>query len=405
MAGGSDSCADDGQAPVNEAAESVYAGLDLGTSGCNGVLVTAAGRVIARAAARYPTHRPEPGAAEQQPGDWLNAFTSVTLGIAQAVAVERWQAVGLSAMLPTLVLTDGVGAAATPGGIDAPSSRRHLEPLGPAITWEDGRAEAEGSAFREGFGGDALYRRTGQWVDGRYLLPMALRLGAGESRHCLAVLEAAAGRGEILMAGGGALAPSLAADLADATGRAVHPPDPSLTDSSAIGAAIVAAAGADGQLVAVHHEEERPGWVPTAAAPPGGSGRRSGMSPRSRARSLADDAVEGGQALDDAEDGEREPGDHDQRDRDAPVPDAEGRADEDDDHDPGVVLGLRRLDGHGDSWHVLPCDERSSPVRAQAPASAGLAAPLIRVVGTCRTTRMKRVFARSRGRGSVTTCN
>jgi hypothetical protein len=95
----------------------------------------------AGAAARYPTHRPEPGAAEQQPGDWLNAFTSVTLGLARAVAVERWQAVGLSAMLPTLVLTDGVGAAATPGGIDAPSSRRHLEPLGPAITWEDGRGE------------------------------------------------------------------------------------------------------------------------------------------------------------------------------------------------------------------------------------------------------------------------
>ena len=115
-------------------------------------------------------------AAEQQPKDWLNAFTSVTLGLAQAVAVERWQAVGLSAMLPTLVLTDGVGAAATPGGIDA----HFLEPLGPAITWEDGRAEAEGSALREGFGGDALYRRTGQWVDGRYLLPMALRLAARE---------------------------------------------------------------------------------------------------------------------------------------------------------------------------------------------------------------------------------
>jgi xylulokinase len=167
-------------APVHEGVEAVYAGLDLGTSGCKGVLLTADGRVVARAAARYPTHRPEPGAAEQQSGDWLKAFTSVTLGLANAVAAERWQAVGLSAMLPTLVLTDGVGAVATPGGIDAPSSRRQLEPLGPAITWEDGRAEAEGSAFREGRGGDALYRRTGQWVDGRYLVPMALRLAARE---------------------------------------------------------------------------------------------------------------------------------------------------------------------------------------------------------------------------------
>jgi xylulokinase len=470
----------------------VYAGLDLGTSGCKGVLVTGDGRVVARAAARYPTHRPEPGAAEQQPGDWLKALTSVTLGLAQAVAADRWQAVGLSTMLPTLVLTDGTGAAATPGGIGAPSSRGSLEPLGPAITWEDGRAEAEGSAFREGFGGDALYRRTGQWVDGRYLVPMALRLAArepervgaaryllgakdylfgvltgealtdpstatgtgcydlaagawlaeavppglprlpeiapsttvrplrqaaarvlgltpgtpvvlgaadsvlgalglglttpgqvayiagtstvilalsgtleldaghrylvtpmaspgswglemdllatgsahawlagllaggdqtelarladeadpetaplflpyllpgeqgarwdpdlagalsglhlghgpgdlarglrngivAESRHCLAVLESAAGRGEILMAGGGALAPSLASDLADATDRAVHPPSPSLTDSSAIGAAVVAAAGAAGQVVAVRPGEGRTGLAP-----------------------------------------------------------------------------------------------------------------------------------------------
>ena len=93
------------------------------------------------------------------------------------------------------------------------------------------------------------------------------------------------------MAGGGALAPSLASDLADATGRAVHPPDPSLTDSSAIGAAIVAAAGAAGQvIVAVHPIRNGPGLPPTAAVPPGGSRRRSGTSPRSRARSSADDA-------------------------------------------------------------------------------------------------------------------
>ena len=82
------------------------------------------------------------------------------------------------------------------------------------------------------------------------------------------------------MAGGGALAPSLAADLADATGRAVHPPDPSLTDSSAIGAAIVAAAGAAGEVIAVRATGNGPGSPPTAAVPPGGSRRRSGTSLR-----------------------------------------------------------------------------------------------------------------------------
>jgi xylulokinase len=474
--------------------QAVYAGLDLGTSGCKGVLVSADGRVRARAAARYPTHRPEPGAAEQNPRDWFTSFSWVTLELARAVPADHWQAIGLSAMLPTLVLTDGTGAAATPGGAGAPS-RHPLEPLGPAITWEDGRAEAEGTAFREALGADDLYRRTGQWVDGRYLIPMALRLAAreperigaarhllgakdylfglltgepltdpstaagfgcydlaedawiadaipaglprlpeiapsttarpllpaaasalglvagipvvlggadsalgalglgltapgqvayiagtstvilacsdslvlddahrylvtpmagldgwglemdllatgsshawlagllaggdqaalakladaadpdaapiflpyllpgeqgarwdpdlagalsglhlghgpgdlarglrngivAESRHCLEVLAAAAGRGEILLAGGGALAPSLAADLADATGRAVRPPDPSLVDSSAVGAAIVAAAGAGGRVVAVRQDTERSRVAPDPA--------------------------------------------------------------------------------------------------------------------------------------------
>lgn len=72
---------------------------------------------------------------------------------------RNWRAIGLSAMLPTLVLTDAAGM-----------------PTGPAITWEDARAEKYGDVLRESFGPDALYRRTGQWVDGRYLIPMAARL-------------------------------------------------------------------------------------------------------------------------------------------------------------------------------------------------------------------------------------
>ncbi len=35
--------------------------------------------------------------------DWFTSFTWVTLELARAVAAERWQAIGLPAMLPTLV--------------------------------------------------------------------------------------------------------------------------------------------------------------------------------------------------------------------------------------------------------------------------------------------------------------
>lgn len=66
-------------------------------------------------------------------------------------------------MLPTLVLTDACGS-----------------PTGPAVTWEDARAEEYASELRDGFGPDELYRLTGQWVDGRYLIPMARRLRDAE---------------------------------------------------------------------------------------------------------------------------------------------------------------------------------------------------------------------------------
>jgi sugar (pentulose or hexulose) kinase len=175
---------------VSDVMEAVYAGLDLGTSGCKGVLVTAGGRVVARAAARYPTHRPEPGAAEQDTGDWLKAFTSVTLGLAQAVAAEHWRAVGLSAMLPTLVLTDGVGAAATPGGTGAPLSGGPLEPLGPAITWEDGgrrrRAarSARASAATRCTGASASGWTAGTWCRWRCDWRRGRRSGSGPRGTC-----------------------------------------------------------------------------------------------------------------------------------------------------------------------------------------------------------------------------
>jgi hypothetical protein len=45
---------------------------------------------------------------------------SVYIGHTVTSAAEHWRAMGLSAMLPTLVLTDGAGAVATPDGIGAP---------------------------------------------------------------------------------------------------------------------------------------------------------------------------------------------------------------------------------------------------------------------------------------------
>jgi sugar (pentulose or hexulose) kinase len=121
------------------------------------------GTAIARASAAYPTDKPAPGACEQAPQNWIAAVESVAAQLRTTVGTQRWRAIGLSAMIPTLVT-------GRPGG----------EPAGLAITWQDSRGDGRGEQLRERCGGDQLYRATGQWVDGRYLLPMYLRLADDE---------------------------------------------------------------------------------------------------------------------------------------------------------------------------------------------------------------------------------
>lgn len=144
---------------MNAAEPDAFLGLDLGTSGLKGVVCSGSGEVLGHAQAAYPTARSVPGAAEQDPADWREAVRAVLGDLGDQVPPHRWRCLGLSAMIPTLVTTDDSGA-----------------PIGHAVTWEDARAEAQAAALRSRAGD--LYRVTGQRLDGRYLFPMAARLGA-----------------------------------------------------------------------------------------------------------------------------------------------------------------------------------------------------------------------------------
>jgi sugar (pentulose or hexulose) kinase len=117
------------------------------------------GSAAARADAGYPTIRPQAGRAEQAPKDWIAALRAVITKLTAEVPPRHWAAIGLSGMIPTLV----------PLGPEA-------EPLGRAIIWEDCRAEEQAGRLRNAIGEEELYARTGQWVDGRYLLPFAMWL-------------------------------------------------------------------------------------------------------------------------------------------------------------------------------------------------------------------------------------
>jgi xylulokinase len=201
---------------MSEGGSDVYIGLDLGTSGLKGVALTPGGAVIARGSAAYPTRRPVPGACEQAPQTWIAAVESVAAQLRSAAPPERWRGIGLSAMIPTLVT-------AQPGG----------EPAGPAVTWQDSRADPHGEQLRERCGGERLYKITGQWLDGRYLLPMFLRVAGDEPARAAGVTWLLAAKDYLF----GWLTGEIATDPSTATGFGCYRLEAGAWDGDVIAAA------------------------------------------------------------------------------------------------------------------------------------------------------------------------
>ncbi len=106
--------------------------LDVGTSSCKGAIYARDGRLSAEASASYTVQRPAQMWAEQKPDDWWTAAMAVCRTLLQQADPAQVAGVGLSGQVPTMALIDADGDA-----------------LGPAITWQDRRAEAEAVWLRE----------------------------------------------------------------------------------------------------------------------------------------------------------------------------------------------------------------------------------------------------------------
>lgn len=200
----------------------VYIGLDLGTSGLKAVALAASGAILARGSAAYPTHRPAAGACEQDPADWRRAVEQVVAQLAEVTPARRWRAIGLSGMIPTLVTLGADG-----------------QPAGPAITWQDSRADDLGDEFRERCGAAALYRLTGQWVDGRYLLPMFGRIARADPARAAATAAIASAKDYLF----GWLTGELTTDPSTATGYGCYELETGGWSTACLAAAVLAPAG------------------------------------------------------------------------------------------------------------------------------------------------------------------
>lgn len=124
--------------------------LDVGLTHAKAVLFAPDGRLLARAAHAYPTHRPAADRVEQDAEDWWTAIVAACADLRRATpsAMRAVAAVGVTAHMHALVSVGDDGRA-----------------LGPALVLGDRRARASAEAITAEVGERALYRITGAGMD------------------------------------------------------------------------------------------------------------------------------------------------------------------------------------------------------------------------------------------------
>lgn len=101
-------------------------GVDVGTTAVKAAVLDGSGPIADIFAASYPTRRPAPGHAEQDPQDWIRLIDDALQQLAALGIADRVSIGGLCSQVNTHVFVDSEGT-----------------PLIPAILWHDTRASAE----------------------------------------------------------------------------------------------------------------------------------------------------------------------------------------------------------------------------------------------------------------------
>jgi xylulokinase len=125
-------------------AESLFLGLDIGTSGVKAILVAPDGDVRAASTTPLPLSTPHPGWAEQDPERWWEATVASVCDVLAAQPGVRVASVGISGQMHSSVFLDRAGAV-----------------IRPALLWCDGRTTAECAEITRRAGGEERLR---DWV-------------------------------------------------------------------------------------------------------------------------------------------------------------------------------------------------------------------------------------------------
>lgn len=121
-------------------------GIDVGTTNVKAALATPEGKVVAQARAGYPTRRPQPGWAEQDPRDWWKGVVVATREALRAADAKPGQVSGIG--------VSGQGCAVT-------LVNEAGDILRPAITSMDTRSVSQCEWLREHHG-EEIFRVNGK---------------------------------------------------------------------------------------------------------------------------------------------------------------------------------------------------------------------------------------------------
>lgn len=132
-------------------------GIDIGTTSVKAVLLSPDGQVLAEAVHPHTLFSPFPGFAEENPDDWWQGFLNVVALVLDKCNRKDIKAIGISGMVPALVLHDDRG-----------------KPLRRSIQQNDARAVQEIHEFRKLFGDEWLFERTGATWNQQVVAPKLL---------------------------------------------------------------------------------------------------------------------------------------------------------------------------------------------------------------------------------------
>jgi xylulokinase len=143
-------------------------GIDVGTSGTKGLLVSETGKVRAAAAVEYGLATPRPGWAEQDPADWWAAAVTVIKALLakSRVPAAEVKAVGLTGQMHSAVFLD-----------------ERYGVIRPAILWCDSRTGRECEQITATIGFDQLVALTANRALAGFTAPKLLWLRAHEPEN------------------------------------------------------------------------------------------------------------------------------------------------------------------------------------------------------------------------------